>query len=107
MLDRPVDPDRADRPDAAAAADGHGQVALADLAGRLNVEAAAITVLSVERVTWPDGSAGCPQPGMMYPQMLTQGSRIVLEHAGRRYEYHSAGHRPPFLCEHPRAPFTR
>ncbi|WP_051265857.1 hypothetical protein [Nakamurella lactea] len=81
--------------------------AVADLVGRLNVEAAAITVVSDEAVVWPDGSAGCPQPGMMYPQMLTEGSRIVLEHAGRRYDYHSARNRPPFLCEQPGSPFSR
>lgn len=81
--------------------------AVADLAERLSVDAAAITLISDEAVTWSDGSAGCPQPGMMYPQVITEGSRIVLDHNGRRYDYHQAGNRQPFLCERPKSPFAR
>ena len=81
--------------------------AVADLAGRLGVEPSAITVASVEEVTWRDGSIGCPQPGMMYPQVLTDGSRVVLEAGGRRYEYHAGGRRSAFLCENPEPPAGR
>lgn len=79
--------------------------AVADLAERLGVATEAITLVSDEAKTWPDSSAGCPQPGMMYAQVLTEGSRIVLEHGGRRYDYHQAGGRPPFLCQRPKSPF--
>jgi hypothetical protein len=75
--------------------------AKADLAERLGVPTDDIAVVSSEEVTWPDSSLGCPQPGMMYAQVLTSGSRIVLTAAGRSYEYHSGGQRPPFLCENP------
>ncbi|HEY3005474.1 MAG TPA: hypothetical protein VGJ44_24220 [Kribbellaceae bacterium] len=75
--------------------------AVADLARRLGVGSDAISVVSVEEVTWPDGSLGCPEPGMAYTQMLEDGQRIVLEHGGTSYEYHSGGHGEPFLCEHP------
>lgn len=71
-----------------------------DLSKRLGVPMSQITVVSFEAVTWPDGSAGCPKPGMMYPQVLTDGSRIVLEVDGVQYEYHS-GSGEPFLCEKP------
>ncbi len=64
--------------------------AVADLAGRLAIAADAIQVRSVEAVEWPDASLGCPQPGMMYAQVITPGYRIVLEAAGRAYEYHSS-----------------
>jgi hypothetical protein len=81
--------------------------AVADLARRLGVEPSAITVATVEEVTWRDGSIGCPQPGMMYPQVLTDGSRVVLEAEGRRYEYHAGGRRSAFLCENPEPPAGR
>lgn len=73
-------------------------VARADLASRLGVDAAAITVERVEAVTWPDTSLGCPQPGMAYAQVQVDGALIVLAVDGQEYEYHSGGSRPPFLC---------
>ncbi len=65
-------------------------LAVADLAGRLGLPESAITVRSVESVDWPDASLGCPQPGMMYAQVITPGYRIVLEAGGKRYEYHTS-----------------
>jgi len=50
-------------------------------------------VVSAEAVTWADGSIGCPQPGMLYPQALVPGYRVELRapdgklltfHASRR-----------------------
>ena len=72
--------------------------AVEDLAARLSVPADAITVVRVEEVDWPDGSLGCPQPGMRYKQMLVNGSFIQLSVDGRLYNYHSGGSRSPFLC---------
>jgi hypothetical protein len=69
-----------------------------DLAERLGVPVDEITVVSHEEVTWPDSSLGCPQPGMHYAQVLTNGTRTVLTAAGKHYNYHAGGTRPPFLC---------
>lgn len=76
--------------------------AKADLANKLNVQAASIQVVEAESVEWPDGSLGCPKPGIMYIQMVTPGTMIRLQYAGKIYEYHSGGSRPPFYCENPR-----
>lgn len=65
--------------------------AVADLAGRLGIDQGQITVVSVEALQWPDSSLGLPDPGMMYPQAIVPGHRIVLAAEGRRFEYHSAG----------------
>ncbi len=70
------------------------QAAVTDLAARLGIDESAVTVVSVEEVTWSDGSLGCPEPGMMYTQALENGSLIVLEVAGR----------DPFYCATPIAP---
>jgi hypothetical protein len=83
---------------------GSAADAVADLSKRLGTEPGQIGVVSVEEVTWRDGSMGCPRPGMMYPQVLTNGTRVVLEYDGKRYEYHSGGRRSAFLCENPEPP---
>jgi hypothetical protein len=36
---------------------------------------------------WPDGSLGCPQPGMLYTQVLTPGYQVVVEAGGEEYDY--------------------
>ena len=61
--------------------------AVADAAARAGVDPAAVTVLSTEAVTWPNGALGCPQPGSMYTQALTPGYRVVVEGGGTRYDY--------------------
>ena len=85
-------------------AQGPVEQAKSDLTGRLGIGAKQVTVVSSEEVTWRDASLGCPQPGMQYAQVLTNGSRIVLEAGGKRYEYHSGAGRPPFLCTTPQPP---
>jgi len=62
---------------------------VADLAGQPGIAAEAITVCSVEAVEWSDVSLGCPEPGMLYAQVITPGYRIVLEANGQSYEYHA------------------
>jgi hypothetical protein len=69
-----------------------------DLAGRLGLAADRIQVLSTEAVEWPDTGLGCPQPGMMYAQVLTPGHRIVLQADGQSYTYHTGGDNL-VLCE--------
>ena len=81
------------RPDAVRAAD--------DLAATLGVDPAEVEVISVEEVTWRDGSRGCAQPGMSYTQALIDGSRITLRAAGQTYEYHAGGSQPPARCDKP------
>ena len=66
-------------------------LALTDLAAKLGVTPAEITVKAVEPIEWPDASLGCPQSGMMYAQVITPGYRIVLEVNGKSYEYHTGG----------------
>ena len=73
--------------------------AIADLAGRLTVDASAIGIVEVQEVTWNDASLGCPEPGMSYAQMIVDGLRILLTVDGAEYDYHSGGTTDPFLCE--------
>lgn len=72
-----------------------------DLASTLGVDPGDVEVVSVEEVTWRDGSRGCAERGVMYTQALIDGSRITLRVGDTTYEYHSGGSRPPALCERP------
>ncbi|MCS6843693.1 MAG: hypothetical protein NZ528_05105 [Caldilineales bacterium] len=73
-------------------------VAIADLSARLGVPAEQIKVVEVLEVTWPDASLGCPQPGMMYAQVIVEGLKVVLEANGRTYAYHGRSPNDLFLC---------
>lgn len=64
-----------------------------DLAERIGVAKSAIKLVSTELVNWPDSSLGCPQPGMMYAQVITPGYRVTLESGDQTYEYHTGGSR--------------
>jgi hypothetical protein len=68
------------------------------LADRLGASADAISVELVEEVTWPDSGLGCPEPGMMYLQVLTPGYRIVLSAEGAEYVYHTDRSKRLVLC---------
>ncbi|MFT4287842.1 hypothetical protein [Nocardioides sp.] len=76
-------------------------VAIADLAQRLGIGEDAVSVVSQQAVTWRDSSLGCPRKGMSYLQVLSEGTRYVLEAEGERYEYHSGPRREPFYCANP------
>lgn len=75
--------------------------AIEALAGTLAVAAAEIELIEARPVVWPDGSLGCPQPDMMYPQVQVEGIVIRLRAGGKEYHYHGGGRRAPFLCETP------
>ena len=72
---------------------------VADLATRLDVPAESIAILKGVPVTWNDGSLGCPEPGMAYAQVLSDGYWVVLEADGRRYSYHANSRGGFRLCE--------
>jgi len=78
-------------------------LAIADLATRLEVATDEVTTISATLVTWSDASMGCPLPGMEYAQVLQDGSLIELGFDATVYRYHSGGDRTPFLCDAPLA----
>lgn len=71
------------------------------LANDVGVAASNITVVSAEEVEWRDGSLGCPQLGMMYPQVITPGYRITLEANGQTYIYHTDMRQRAIRCDNP------
>lgn len=62
---------------------------VAAVAQELNLSVDNLTVVSVTRQTWPDASLGCPQPDMLYAQVVTPGFLVVVEIAGEQVEFHT------------------
>jgi len=74
------------------------RVQVAEQAG---LPATALTLVSAEQVTWPDASLGCPQPDMMYAQVLTPGWHMVfMDIEGQEYNVHTTEDYERFvICE--------
>ena len=60
-----------------------------ELATTLGVTPDDVEVVTVYDVMWADASLGCPEPDMMYAQVLTPGYRVELAVDGERYVYHT------------------
>jgi hypothetical protein len=75
------------------------RLATDDLAKRLGLRPAAIRLVRVKPVDWPDTSLGCPKPDMVYAQVITPGFVVVLWAQGREYEYHTDEGRFVTWCE--------
>ena len=71
---------------------------IADLAESLDISDEEITVVQARDIVWNDGSLGCPQPGMMYIQVLTPGFQVVLHTDGQFYDYHTDQEKRFILC---------
>ena len=76
----------------------------ADLAQRLSLTVEQINVVDSVEVEWSDSSLDCPQPDMLYTQVITPGYRILLEVNGQQYEYHSNRDAYFVYCENPGLP---
>jgi hypothetical protein len=75
----------------------------ADAAKRSGRSVSELKVVSAEAVTWSDASLGCPQPEMLYAQVLTPGYRIVLQAGETRFDYHAGSTGKFVLCPPDRA----
>ena len=64
----------------------------------LDTQADAVSVVSTESVTWPNGGLGCPEEGMAYAEVMVEGSRITLEADGQTYTYHTSSGGEFVLC---------
>ena len=60
---------------------------LKEVAGLAGVDRDQVMIERAESVVWNDGSLGCPEPGMAYTQALVNGYWIVVEAAGKKYDF--------------------
>lgn len=63
---------------------------VSDFAATEKVGPADVQVVATQDVQWPDGSLGCPQPGMFYNQMITPGYRVELRAGDAVGDYRAA-----------------
>jgi hypothetical protein len=66
------------------------RAAMDDAARRTGLNASALQVISSEAVTWPDGSLGCPQPGVMYTMAPVPGYRVRIRAGDTVLDYHAS-----------------
>ena len=64
---------------------------VADIAKTAGVPVDQVEVISAQAVTFPDGSLGCPQPGLAYTQIVVDGYQIVAKAGGTLYDYRGTG----------------
>jgi hypothetical protein len=63
--------------------------AVSALAKNLGLDPSQVKVVSVEAVDWSDSCLGVSVEGIMCSQVVTSGSRIILEANGKQVEYHT------------------
>lgn len=104
--DSPESTDPPEPTDDATGVPANVQASVDDLASRLDVDPGDIQAGPLEEVTWPDGALGCPEPGMSYPQVLTDGYRLVLTADGEEYVYHAGEGGELTYCADPTDPVS-
>lgn len=72
-----------------------------DLEQNVGADRSAFTLVRGEAVQWSDGSLGCPEPGQMYTQAVVGGFHVVIEYAGKQYDYRSSERGYFVLCSDP------
>ena len=81
-----------------AEAQGAIDASVREAASRLGVAADRLGVERIEAREWPNSGLGCPQPGMMYAQVITPGYLIVVAGGGKRLEYHTDARGRAVMC---------
>lgn len=63
--------------------------AIKDLVSRLGIQPEQVDLLSAELTQWPDACLGIARPDTACAEVITTGFKIILEHGGTEYEYHT------------------
>jgi hypothetical protein len=84
-----------------AAGDDALSAAIDDAAQRADVAPDEVAMVTDERVTWRDGSLGCPKQGELYTQALVPGRRVILRAGGSELAYHGGRSGPLTFCARP------
>jgi hypothetical protein len=104
-MDPVTDKDKADEDQLTPKEAALVEQAKADLSERLKVAPEAIELVSVQAVEWPDGSMGCPKPGMNYLMVVTPGYLVILQSGGKIYQY-PGNEQAVSYCENPQPPLS-
>jgi hypothetical protein len=80
---------------------------VADAARRFKVATNDVVLTRAERITWPDASLGCAEPGKVYGQMLVEGFRVVARTVEGELLYHTDTRGTVLSCPRPGHDTTR
>jgi hypothetical protein len=69
-----------------------------DMQTNFSVSQDQAVLVRAESVIWPDGSLGCPQPGVMYTQALVEGYWIQFMVGDQVYDYRATQNGSFQLC---------
>ncbi len=72
-----------------------------DLSTNLGIDSSEVTFKSITEVQWRDSGLGCPQPGMSYLQVITDGFQIILTVNSQDHYYHTRGTTTFIYCANP------
>lgn len=64
---------------------------LDDASDRSGMPQEQLQIVRAEAVTWPDASLGCPEPGVMYIQVLTDGFWVEVSAGDQMLDYRGTG----------------
>lgn len=70
----------------------------ADLSAQIDVPAAAIHLVAIDPMVWPNGALGCPAEGMAYIEVIIAGMAITLQAGDDLYTYHTDSGQDYVLC---------
>ncbi len=65
---------------------------LDDAAQQTGLDRSALIIVQDQAVVWPDGSLGCPQPGMMYTMALVDGYHVLVQAGDQLLDYRVGDH---------------
>lgn len=91
-------------PNAPAGLEKMVETARLDLAERISVPVSAISLLQAGPVNWSNAGLGCPDPGMVYAEVITPGYQVILRSGDKQYEYHAGKDQLPIFCKNPQPP---
>lgn len=63
---------------------------LADAASRTGLPRAQVNVTNAVRQSWNDGALGCPEPGMVYVQVVSEGYQIMVSAGDQILDYRTS-----------------
>lgn len=64
-----------------------------------DLDRSSMTVVRAQSVVWPDGSLGCPEPGMTYTMATVDGYWVELSAGGTTLDYRVGSKGAVKLCE--------
>jgi len=67
------------------------EVAVQTVAEKLNIQVEELSVADSRAMEFSDASLDCPQPGMMYAQVITPGHRVLVKYQNKTYDVRVSG----------------